>query len=215
MTGSPTLTNPPSPPSNSSTSPSPSDITDARITEYINTLAQSVRSAGSRKPIFYNGWGGHLGAVGLSTIEGCTFGWYPCGLVAGHALRRNFLPAVADYPGDALPDLAGKAIGVYEFDAADVPGSYLYPAMARAFRCGGAQFAAQFQYDPLPLAPFNKGWQTHYLNLVYAPGRALSFMIAARGLPPVAPTRGAAPLPGQQRLRCGPSRAAAGVSGEL
>ena len=42
---------------------------------------------------------GHLGAVGRSTIEGCTFGWYPCGLVAGHALRRNFLPAVADQKG--------------------------------------------------------------------------------------------------------------------
>ena len=75
--------------------------------------------------------------------------------------------------------LAGKARIVYEFDAADVPGSYLYPAMARAFRGGGAQIATQFQYDPLPLAPYNVGWQTHYLNLVYAPNKALSFMIAS------------------------------------
>jgi len=157
----------------------PPDITDAKITEYIDTLATRVRAAGCRKPIFYNGWGGHLSAVGQSSIEGCTFGWYPSGLVAGHALRRNFLPAVTDYPEMRSAALTGKAKGVYEFDAADVPGSYLYPAMARAFRCGGAQFAAQFQYDPLPLAPFNKGWQTHYLNLVYAPNKALSFMIAA------------------------------------
>jgi hypothetical protein len=65
--------------------------------------------------------------------------------------------------------------------------------MARAFRCGGAQFAALFQYDPLPLAPFNKGWQTHYLNLVYAPSKTLSFMIAAeafRRLPRLGEQRG-------------------------
>ncbi len=157
----------------------PPDITDATITDYINTLARRVRGAGCGKPVFYNGWGGHLAAVSRATIEGCTFGWYPSGLVAGHALRRNFLPVVADYPEMRSPALAGKAIGVYEFDAADVPGSYMYAAMARAFRCGGVQFAAQFQYDPLPLAPFNKGWQTHYLNLVYAPGKTLSFMVAA------------------------------------
>ena len=77
------------------------------------------------------------------------------------------------------PEIAGKAKGVYEFDAADVPGSYIYPAMARSFRHGGAQFAAQFQYDPHVLARFNRGWQTHYLNLIYAPQKTLSFMIAA------------------------------------
>jgi len=170
----------------------PPDISDAKVTEYINALAGHVRATGCPKPILYNGWGGHLAAVGQSTVEGCTFGWYPCGLVAGHALRRNFLPAVVDYPDMRSPALAGRAKGVYEFDAADVPGSYLYPAMARAFRCGGAQFAAQFQYDPLPLAPFNKGWQTHYLNLVYAPHKALSFMIAGeafRRLPRLAEAR--------------------------
>ncbi len=31
----------------------------------------------------------------------------------------------------------------------------------------------------LPLAPFNVGWQTHYLNLVYSPNKAVSFVIAA------------------------------------
>jgi endo-1,4-beta-mannosidase len=45
----------------------PPDITDATITEYINTLGQSVRASGSHKPVFYNGWGGHLAAVGRST----------------------------------------------------------------------------------------------------------------------------------------------------
>ncbi|WP_165232571.1 cellulase family glycosylhydrolase [Aquisphaera insulae] len=153
--------------------------TDAQVTDYINDLTATIRGTGCKKPLFYNGWQGHLAAVGRSRADGCTFGWYPSGLVAGHSLRRNFLPAVADFPDMRSPDLKGKAIGVYEFDSADVPGGYLYVAMARSFRAGGAQFAAQFQYDPLPLAPFNAGWQTHYLNLVYAPGRALGFMVAA------------------------------------
>ncbi len=164
----------------------PPGTTDAQVTAYIDDLARAVRATGSRKPIFYNGWDGHLSAVGRSTADGCTFGWYPSGLASGHALRRNFLGAVADYPEMSAPALAGKARGVYEFDAADIPGSYIYPAMARSFRSGGAQFAAQFQYDPLPLARFNSGWQTHYLNLVYAPGKTLSFMIAGeafRALP--------------------------------
>ena len=55
--------------------------------------------------------------------------------------------------------------------------------MARAFRSGGAQIATQFQYDPLPLAYCNYGWQTHYLNLVFAPGKTISFAIADCQLP--------------------------------
>ena len=153
--------------------------TDEQVTAYIEALADGVRASGCRKPVFYNGWAGRLAAVGRSSIEGCTFGWYPTGLVAGHALAANFLPRVQDYAEMRSPALAGKAIGVYEFDAADVAEGYLYPAMARSFRAGGAQFAAQFQYDPLPLAPFNAGWQTHYLNLIYTPQKALSFLIAS------------------------------------
>ncbi|MCX7046188.1 MAG: cellulase family glycosylhydrolase [Candidatus Sumerlaeota bacterium] len=164
----------------------PQGTTDAQVTEYINALADAIRATGCRKPIFYNAWGNRQAAVGAAKIEGATFGWYPTGLVAGKALRRDCLPSVDQYPsaGGAAktmraPELAAKAKIIYEFDAADVPGSYMYPAMARAFRGGGAQIAAQFQYDPLPLAAFNKGWQTHYLNLVYAPGKAISFLIAA------------------------------------
>ncbi len=163
----------------------PKDTTDAQITDYINALADAVRGTGCRKPIFYNGWQNRLGAVRDARIEGSTFGWYPTGLVAGRALRQNFLPRVDVYCGNAwTPTMRSEAVAqkakiVYEFDAADVAGSYMYPAMARAFRSGGAQIAAQFQYDPLPVAPFNAGWQTHYLNLVYAPQKAVSFAIAA------------------------------------
>ena len=151
----------------------------AQITEYIDALARAVRATGARQPIFYNGWAGKEQAVADSIVEGCTFGWYPTGLMAGHCLRGNYLVKVDDYPRMRLPCLAKKAKIVYEFDAADVPGRVMYPAMARAFRSGGAQIATQFQYDPLPLAPYNYGWQTHYLNLVHAPGKAVSFAIAA------------------------------------
>ena len=162
------------------------NTTDAQIIGYINALADAVRATGCRKPVFYNGWGNRLAAVRDARVEGSTFGWYPTGLVAGHSLRRNFLPLVDQYGGSDFWNpsmrtevLARKAKIIYEFDAADVPGSFMYPAMARSFRSGGAQIATQFQYDPLPLAPFNQGWQTHFLNLVCAPQKAVSFLIAA------------------------------------
>ncbi|HOZ49031.1 MAG TPA: hypothetical protein PK468_20680, partial [Candidatus Hydrogenedentes bacterium] len=156
----------------------PAGIDDSRIATYIDTLAKAVRDTGCTKPIFYNGWGDHYAAVRDAAIQGCSFGWYPTGLVAGRSLAQNFLQRLDDYPAMRCDALESKAKIVYEFDAADVPGSYMYPAMARAFRSGGAQIATQFQYDPLPLAPHNLGWQTHYLCLVHAPAMTMSFIIA-------------------------------------
>jgi hypothetical protein len=68
---------------------------------------------------------------------------------------------------------------VYEFDAADVYQSYMYPAMARSFRGAGFQWASQFAYDPLALAYANTEYQTHYLNLAYMPSKAISMLIAS------------------------------------
>ena len=158
--------------------PAPGTPDEATVA-YINQLCAAIREAGCTKPVFYNGWGGRLGAVGRSDADGCTFGWYPTGLASGHMLTQDFLARVDDYPEMRDPALVGKAKAVYEFDAADVPGSYMYPAMARSFRSGGAQLAHQFQYDPWPTAASNADWQTHYLNLLYAPQRAMSFAIAA------------------------------------
>jgi hypothetical protein len=155
------------------------DTTDDVIVGYIDALYDAIRSTGTKKPVFYNGWGGRHSSIARAKVEGCTFGWYPSGLVSGGVLTRNFLPVVNDYPDMRDELLRSKAKIVYEFDAADIPGGYIYPAMARAFRSGGAQIAAQFQYDPLPLADTNVNWQTHFLNLVYAPHRAVSFAIAA------------------------------------
>jgi len=156
----------------------PANTPDETVVAYVNTLARAVRDTGCTKPLFYNAWGNRHAVVRDAELEGATFGWYPSGLVAGRSLWDNFLPAVNDYRSMRSEELQRKAKIVYEFDAADVPGSYIYPAMGRAFRSGGAQIATQFQYDPLPVAPFNMGWHTHYLNLVYVPNQAVSFLIA-------------------------------------
>jgi hypothetical protein len=157
----------------------PKGTTDEQITKYMDDLAAAVRSTGCRKPIFYNCWQDRLGALGASTLEGGTFGWYPTGLVNGAILKGDFLPRVNDYATMRDPRIARKAKIVYEFDAADVQGSYMYPAMARAFRSGGAQIATQFQYEPMCIGGANSNWQTHYLTLPFTPHKAISFAIAA------------------------------------
>lgn len=157
----------------------PKGTTDQQVTEYINALTRAVRETGCEKPIFYNCWLGRIGAAGASTLDGVSFGWYPTGLVAGSMLRDNYLARVDDYASMRDERVARKAKIVYEFDAADVHGSVMYPAMARAFRSGGAQIATQFQYEPMCIADGNPGWQTHYLNLIYTPQKAISFAIAA------------------------------------
>ncbi len=149
--------------------------------EYINALVQAIRDAGWSKPIVFNVSQDMAiaPAVRDSLADGATFGWYPTGLVSGFTLPSNFLPRVESYRLLFDPALKNKPKVIYEFDAADVAGSYLYPAMARTFRSGGAQFAAMFSYDPLPLASRNLEYQTHCLNLVYTPGKAVSLLIAA------------------------------------
>ena len=157
----------------------PKGTADQEVTAYVNALTRAVRSTGCRKPVFYNCWGGRAAAVGCSELDGVSFGWYPTGLASGSTLRSNYLARINDYPSMRDPALSRKAKIVYEFDAADVHAPYMYPAMARAFRSGGAQIATQFQYEPLCIAGINTNWQTHYLNLVYTPGKAMSFAIAA------------------------------------
>ncbi len=157
----------------------PTDTPDSVVTAYINTLADALRSGGTTKPIYYNSWQGRNAAAAAARIDGVTGSNYPTGLASGRALKGSQLLRAR---GSSLqPDepIAKKSRMIYEFDAADVPGSYMYPPMAKFFRSEGVQVASQFQYDSLPLAPQNKNWMTHHLNLVYTPGKALSLAIAA------------------------------------
>ena len=155
-----------------------------KVTEYINRLAASMRSAGWKKPVFYNISESptYADAVAKANIDGISMQWYPTGLVANHTLKGNFLPYVDTYkiPFDTIPAYGNKARMVYEFDAGDVIQPVMYPAMARSFRKAGFQWATQFAYDPLATAYANTEYQTHYLNLAYTPAKAISLLIASR-----------------------------------
>ena len=119
---------------------------------------------------------------GARKAQGVTFGWYPTGLNSGHELQGNYLRGVDDFPDMLRPELARLPRIVYEFDSPDLRTGTMYPAMARTFRAVGTQFAAMFAYDMLRTASRNLGWQTHYLNLVYTPRKAMSAIIAAEAM---------------------------------
>lgn len=155
-----------------------------KTTEYVNRLAAAIRSTGWTKPVFYNisesPW--YSDAVAKANVEGHSFQWYPSGLVANHEQKGNFLPHVDRYtiPFDSVPEYKNKTRMVYEFDAADILQSNMYPAMARTYRTAGFQWCTQFAYDPLATAYGNTEYQTHYLNLAYTPSKAISLLIASR-----------------------------------
>ncbi len=157
--------------------------TPAEVTTFINRMVKSMKKTGCKKPIFYNiSHSIHLSkAYFNSNIKGGTFQWYPTGLGAQHELRGNFLPNVDQYtiPFAADPKFKVSAKVVYEFDAADIGRSYIYPAMARSFREAGIQWATHFAYDPTYMAYANTEYNTHYMNLVYAPQKALSLKLAS------------------------------------
>lgn len=154
------------------------------VTNYINRLAAAVKSTGWIKPLYYNISQSpyYADAVAKAAIDGVSFQWYPTGLVANQEVQGNFLPNVDHYtiPYDTIAEYRNKTKMVYEFDAADVLQSYMYPAIARSFREAGFQWATQFAYDPMALAYANTEYQTHYFNLIYTPSKAISFLIASR-----------------------------------
>ncbi len=153
------------------------------VTAFIKRMVSAVRKTGYQKPVLYNvSHSVHLAEDYFKAgIQGGTFQWYPTGLGYQRELPGNFLPNVDDYniPFDnTIKKYKGAKI-VYEFDAADVGKSYIYPAMARSFREAGIQIATHFAYDPMFLAFANTEYNTHYMNLAYTPDKALSLKICA------------------------------------
>jgi hypothetical protein len=114
--------------------------------------------------------------------NGVTFAWYPTGLNSGKSIHANVLRTVDDFPPMHTPELAKMAKIVYEFDAPDTYNPYMYPAMARVFRSVEAQFASMFSYDMISTAPYNLEWQTHWLNMVYSPQKAIGAIIACQSM---------------------------------
>lgn len=157
---------------------------EEQIASYINTMAETIRDNGWDKPVLYNVSHNIPLAQGYynASIDGTTYQWYPIGLVSGHRRKGNFLPYVDDYniPYNDLKGYDIKAKIIYEFDPADITDSYLYPAIARTFAKNGFQWATQFAYDPIDLAQYNTEYQTHYLNLIYTPQKALGMKIASK-----------------------------------
>ena len=178
----------------------PEDV--AGSVRYINTLTDAVRRTGCRKLIFYNvSQDFRIGeAIRRSKAQGVSFGWYPTGLNAGYELRGNYLRGVDEFPDMLRPELAGLPRIVYEFDSPDLRNATMYPAMVRTFRRVGAQFAAMFAYDMLQTASRNLGWQTHYLNLVYTPRKAMSAVIAAEAMRRLPRNRDYGPYPRNTRF---------------
>ncbi|MDH7604857.1 MAG: cellulase family glycosylhydrolase [Melioribacter sp.] len=158
----------------------------SKVRQYINEMYDVLREAGFTKPIFYNiseNWNdAQAQAVCNSKVEGVSFQWYPTGLVHNKILNGNYLINVNKYkiPSENVKGFDKKAKMVYEFDAADIGASFMYPAMARSFREAGIQFATMFAYDPVQIAWSNTEYQTHFVNLLYAPSKAISLMIASK-----------------------------------
>ncbi|MGZ3939434.1 MAG: membrane or secreted protein [Flavisolibacter sp.] len=154
------------------------------VTNYINRLVAAIKTVGWTKPLYYNIAQNpfYADAVAKANVDGMSFQWYPTGLVANREQKGNLLPNVDHYtiPYDTIPEYRTKSKMVYEFDAADVLQSCMYPAMARSFREAGFQWATQFAYDPTALAYANTEYQTHYLNLLYTPSKAISLLIASK-----------------------------------
>ena len=169
---------------------------------YLNALSDAVRGTGCRKLVFYNVSQDFriAEAIRRSEVQGVTFAWYPTGLNAGHELAGNYLRAVDTFPDMLRPELARMPRIVYEFDSPDLRTGTMYPAMARTFRAVGAQFAAMFAYDMLATASRNLGWQTHYLNLVYTPRKAMSAIIAAEAMRRLPRFRSYGPYPDNTRF---------------
>lgn len=154
------------------------------VTAYINRMVTAIKSTGFTKPLFYNISQNpyYADAVAASDVNGFSFQWYPSGLVANREVKGNFLPNVDQYviPFDTIAAYHNKARMVYEFDAADLLQSNMYPAIAKSFKGAGFQWATQFAYDPMATAYGNTEYQTHYLNLAYTPSKAISLLIASR-----------------------------------
>jgi hypothetical protein len=154
------------------------------VTQFVNKMVTAIKKTGTKKPIFYNiSHGVHFAeAYFKGKIDGGTFQWYPTGLGYQRELSGNLLPNVNSYNipfNNTIKKYKGAKL-VYEFDAADVNKSYIYPVMARSFREAGIQIATHFSYDPTFLAYANTEYNTHYMNLAYTPQKALSLMIAAK-----------------------------------
>lgn len=181
------------------------------VRAWIDELCGVIRAAGAKQPIVWNlNWPGYLGgkeevfqAVAESRVDAVSFCAYPgqsecVNPYWKHPTNfsgRDFLPRLAGWFKDEgqlgwllQKRFAAKAKLVYEFEAFYNQDAWIYPAMARLFRCLGAQAAPMWTYRMLPAALYQGG--SHYLNLSTTPEKAMGFRVASeimRAIPRYAP----------------------------
>ncbi len=159
-----------------------------QMRRYVRRMIEAIRSTGARQPIAISYFGANgddiAQAIADSECDAVTFSNYPGGWERVND-GRNLLHAAAPMAVD--PRLSGKARVAYEFDTpATNVSCYLFPALAAHFRSGEVQIACQFQYDSVSTARWNTDWSAHWLNWLYTPTKAVSFMIGGhtfRSLP--------------------------------
>ena len=147
---------------------------------YIRQMIDAIRSTGASQPVaisyFFDPGDDITQAIADSECEAVTVSIYPGGWGQVND-GINLLPSVGKLQLDQR--LAGKARVAYEFDApATNVSCYLYPAIAAHFRSGECQIACQFQYDTIATARWNTDWNAHWLNFLYTPTKAVSYMAA-------------------------------------
>jgi len=173
----------------------------ARVKSYLSRMHAAIRATGCDKAVVWNlNWPrmiqGHedvFQAVADSPVEVVSFCCYP----GQSDVKSPFWANPADLSDNNYlaylekcyrnysflrwvlgKRFAGKAKVVYEFENMyNHSTSYIYPAMARLFRCLGAQIAPMWQYTLSPVAEYLGG--SHYLNLHCTPAKAVAFRIAA------------------------------------
>lgn len=155
----------------------------SEVTGFVKGMVDAMQRTGTKKPIFYNmSHAVHFTeAYFKGGVQGGTFQWYPTNLLYGKELSGNLLPNVDNYdiPYEPVIKKYHGAKLVYEFDAADVGRSYIYPAMARSLRTAGMQIATHFGYEPTFLGAVNTDYSTHFMNLAYTPQKALALKICS------------------------------------
>lgn len=154
-------------------------FSDERLTAHVTRLADAIRSTGTDKPVFYSVWQGRTAAIAAGRVDGLTVSSYPNDIQHGCETEPPSYARIRALASLTNAAAASKAKIAYEFDSADTCCSDMIPVIARMFRSVGVQAAAMFQYDELPLAAENAATRTHYLNLVYTPGKAIGMAIAA------------------------------------
>ena len=89
---------------------------------------------------------------------------------------NQYFDDVNGYGWMTLPEYAGKAKTVYEFETFFNQSAYLYPIQAQYFRALGVQCASMWTYTMQEYAPYHCG--SHFLSLTCTPKKAASFIVA-------------------------------------